>query len=378
MRTSVGDSSVGCIVIVGNGIAGITARERVHLLHPTCAVRIVESDALPVAIDTDNRQILLATGERVAYDRLILTSSHSNLAPAIDGFGTSGSFVVSEADDLAGVENHIRCHHAHKAIVAGAGLLGLEAAYRLRKMDLAVSVLADAEHVINSQLDFRSSRLVQHRLDKQGIKILTDTEAVSLGHDNQGRVNSIYLKDGRVLPTDIVVAGPRISPSVELAKTAGLATRRGILVDDYMQASQPEIYAAGEVAEHNGITRCHPSFAAEQGEVAACNALGDKRHYHGRIPEISLRLTGIDLLSIGQIDANSNGVYSIVDEQAESFRYRKLIFTAGQLLGAILIGYPDDAGLVTRLVKRGADLSPVISALHRGRWNELARLEAAA
>ena len=58
--------------------------------------------------------------------------------------------------------------------------------------------------------------------------------------------------------------------------------------------------------------------------------------------------------------------------------YRKLIFTAGQLLGAILIGYPDDAGLVARLVKRGADLSPVISALHRGRWNELARLEAVA
>ena len=172
MRTSVGDSSVGCIVIVGNGIAGITARERVHLLHPTCAVRIVESDALPVAIDTDNRQILLATRERVAYDRLILTSSHSNLAPAIDGFGTSGSFVVSEADDLAGVENHIRCHHAHKAIVAGAGLLGLEAAYRLRKMDLAVSVLADAEHVINSQLDFRSSRLVKRRLESSRI----DTE----------------------------------------------------------------------------------------------------------------------------------------------------------------------------------------------------------
>jgi len=235
--------------------------------------------------------------------------------------------------------------------------------------------LSNAEHLLNRQLDTRSSRLLQRQLGSQGIEILTGTEAATLGRDDDGRVNSIGLKDGRVLPTDIVLACTSVRPNADLAKAAGIATRRGILVDDYMQTSHADIYAAGDVAEHDGVTFCRQPFAVEQGKIAAFNALGGKRPYRGHIPSTLLKLTGIDLLSIGQIDTNSNGVYSIVDEQPGNFKYRKLIFTAGHLLGAILIGYPDDTGLVSDLVKRGADLTPVISSLHSGNWNALTRLE---
>ena len=411
-----GDPDIRSVVVVGNGIAGIAAVKHARRLHPGCEIHVISrandtlskrkgiarlingrsgihgphlrpeswyqeqriinwSNTHAVGIDTDKRQVMLATKDHVAYDRLILANGSSDQIPAIDGFGTPGSFVLRGTDDATGIGDYVQRYDAHTAIVAGASVLGLEAAHYLKMLGLEVIVLSDAEHLLNRQLDTCSSRLLQRQLRSQGIEILTGTEAATLYRDDDGRVNSVGLKDGRVLPTDVVLACTSVRPNADLAKTAGIATRRGILVDDYMQTSHADIYAAGDVAEHDGVTFCRQPFAVEQGEIAAFNALGGKQLYRGHIPSTLLNLTGIDLLSIGQIDTNSNGVYSIVDEQPGCFKYRKLIFTAGHLLGAILIGYPDDASLVSDLVKRGADLTPVISSLHSGNWNALTRLE---
>lgn len=410
-------NDIRSIVIVGNGVAAIAATRHARCAHPTCEVHLVSwenhapderirtahainsrsgtRDRMPpqspiqtqrirnrlnaraVEIDTDRCRVRLATGEHIAYDRLILADGDSIRSPVIDGFSAPGSFAVSKSDGVNEISSYAREHNAHTAVIAGASLLDLEAAFRLRTENLKVIVLSDSEHILNHQLDIRGSRLLQRQLGSRGIDILVDAEAVAVSHDRHGVVCSVRLNDGRILPTDIVVACQGASPHVELAKAAGLATRHGVLVDDYMQTSEADIYAAGDTAEHDGITLCPASLAVEQGEIAACNALGGKRRYRGQMRGTSLQSTGIDLLSIGQIDANSNGVYSIIDEQPGSFKYRKLVFTARCLLGAILIGHPDETSLVSNLVKRGANLTPVISALHSGRWNELVRLEVA-
>ena len=416
---SVADPGIRSVVIIGNGIAGVAAAEHARRLHPTCEIHVIsrENHALynrmgiarlingrsgmhglhlhpeswyqeqritnwlnthAVEIDTDKRQILLATREHVAYDRLILANGSSAQIPAIDGFGAPGSFVLREADDAMGLRNYIQRHEARTAIVAGAGLLGLEAAHALQKMGLKVTVLANTDHILNRQLDLCSSRLLQHYLESQNIEILTGVEVAALRCDNNGRVDSVRLKNDNELPTDIFLSCVGVRPNIELAKAAGIVTRRGILVDDRMQTNIVDVYAAGDVAEHDGIAFGLWPVAAEQGEVAAINALGGKRLYGGHMPSTLLKVTGIDLLSIGQFNAEGEGVYNIVDEQAESFKYRKLVFAAGRLLGAILIGYPDEAGLVSDLVKRGADLTPIIPALHRGNWSALAQLDMAA
>jgi len=417
--TQAGDPGIRSVVIIGNGVAGIAAAEHTRRLHPTCEIHVIsrENHALynrmgiarlindrsgmhglhlhpeswypehrithwlnthAVGIDTDKRRVLLATREHVAYDRLILANGSSAQTPDIHGFGEPGSFVLREADDAMNMRDYIQRHEAHTAIVAGAGLLGLEAAHALQKMGLKVTVLSASEQILKRQLDVQSGILLRRYLENQGVGVLSGVEAAALSRDNNGRVNSAHLKDDRVLPTDIFLSCIGVRPNVELAQAAGLTTRRGILVDDYMQTSQPDIYAAGDVAEHDGIAFGLWPVAAEQGEIAAVNALGGKRLYGGHMPSTRLKVTGIDLLSIGQFNAEGDGVYHIVDEQPESFKYRKLVFASGRLLGAILIGYPDEAGLVSDLVKREADLTPIIPALHRGKWNALAQLEMAA
>jgi len=371
---SVGDPSIRSVVIVGNGIAGIAAAEQVRRLHATCEIHVVsrENHALynrmgiarlindrsgmhglhlhpegwykeqritnwlnthAVGIDTDNHQVILATRERIAYDRLILANGSSAQIPAIAGFGMPGSFVLREADDAMGLRDYIQRHDSRTVVVAGAGLLGLEAAHALKKMGLKVIVLSNADQILNRQLDVRGSRLLQAYLGSEGIEILTGVEAAALISDENGRISGVQLKDGQELAADIFLACTGVRPNVELAHAAGIATRRGILVDDRMQTNLPEVYAAGDVAEHEGIAFGLWPVAAEQGEIAAINALGGNRLYGGHTPSTLLKVSGIDLLSIGQVNADGQGVYNIVDEQPECFKYRKLVFSAGRLKG---------------------------------------------
>jgi len=110
-------------------------------------------------------------------------------------------------------------------------------------------------------------------------------------------------------------------------------------------ADQPvDIYAAGDVAEHDGSTSCVGVVAADQGEIAAFNALGGRRRYGGHMRSTLLKGRGIDLLAVGQINSDGKSMCAIVSEHPERFKYRKLILASGCLLGAILIGYPDEEG----------------------------------
>ena len=272
----------------------------------------------------------------------------------------------------------MRLNHARSAIVVGADRAGLEIALWLRKRRLKVSVLEESELLLAHTLDRRGSGLVQRHLENSGIRIMTAVQMHGLGQAEPVHGEAVQLSDGHVLHADIVMATPRPDPCLVLAKAAGIASRRGILVDDFMQTSERDIYAVGDIAEHDGMTACDKSSALEQGQIAGRNVLGERNRYRGRVAEQSLCLGGLDILLIGQIDTRCDDVYSITHEQTETLKYRKLVFAAGLLLGAILIGYPDEVERISSLVKQRADLTPVMSALHRGRWEYLAQLAVAA
>ena len=405
-KDSVGDPAIRSLVIIGSGRAGSAAAEHARRLRPDCAIHIVaqESHVLQnqtgraeppphpdarcqeqrtsrwantyvAEIDTDKRRILLANGKHLAYDRLIIANGSSTQKPLIAGFGASGTFVLRDSGDMADLHSFIHSNACRKVIVASAGLLGLEAAYTLQKMGLSVSVLLTADGFLNRQFDARSRSLLQRYTEHQGIEILAGVNAASLVCDNMDRVCAVRLNDGSKLATDAFLACVDARPDVRLAKAAGIATRHGLLVDDYMQTSQVDIYAAGDVAEHDGSTTCVGALAVEQGEIAACNALGGHRRYNGHMRSTLLKAPGIDLLSVGEINADGKGMCAIVSEHSERFKYRKLILASGCLLGAILIGYPDETALVSSLVERGADLTPQLPALRRGNWDVLTQLK---
>ena len=326
------DRSILSVVVVGNGIAGVTAADFVRRGHPDCEIHLVGREThvlynrmgisrlvygrsamqglyllaepwydehgitawlntFATEIDLANRRVRLGTGDPLFYDRLILAMGSSSTVPAIERIEMPGSFVMREAADAMAIRGYVQQHGARIAVVAGAGLLGLEAAYALYELGLQVTVLERGGRLLAKQVDARCSELVQGHFDELGIAIRYRAEAASL--HGEGRVSSLQLKDGTSLPCDVFLGAVGIRPNVDLAAAGGLAVNRGILVDDRMQTSVPGVFAAGDVAEHNGMVLGLWPIAAKQAEVAAVNALGGDESLIADVPGPSSRVSGL-------------------------------------------------------------------------------------
>jgi NAD(P)H-nitrite reductase large subunit len=181
------------------------------------------------------------------------------------------------------------------------------------------------------------------------------------------------LKDGRELPAGVVVACTGVRPNLELCKAAGIATERGIVVDERMQTSVAGIYAAGDAAQFKGELYGLWPIAMEQGEVAGCNAVGVEKRYGGHVPVTMLKIQGLDLMSIGQPVLQADDELELFESRPDETRYRKLVVAKGKLVGAILLGYPEQAERLVELVKRGEDVRAWVATLQAGGWQSASR-----
>ncbi len=404
------DPEVQRVVIVGNGIAGVTAADHVRRRHPDCEIDVVADEPYPLynrmgiarlvygrsamvglqllpdawyednqvtcwlntratALDRERRELTLGTGETLPYDRLILATGSDSFLPEIEGYGVQGTFVLRRAADAFAIRTFAQEHGAQNAVIAGGGLLGLEAAYALRKIGLHVTVLERGPTLLSRQLDGRSAELLSDYLQGLGLHISLAAETAAL-HASEGRLREVALADGSTLPADVFLVAAGITPLVELARGSGLEVGRGIVVDDAMRCSDPAIFAVGDVAEHSGRIYGLWPAAVEQGEIAAENALGGTRLYAGTVPVTMLKVVGVDLLSIGRFqEQEGDTVIVLEDEQEHS--YRKLVIERDRIVGAILIARQQDSPHVTNAVKDGRDVSSLLDALRRGDWDVL-------
>ena len=307
------DRSIASVVVLGNGIAGVTAADFIRRGHPDCEIHLVGGEShvlynrmgisrlvygrsamqglfllgeqwydehgitawlntVATRIDVPTKRVFLGTGDTLSYDRLVLAMGSSSVEPPIAGFDRPGSFVMRDAGDAIAIRAYVQQHGCRDAVVAGGGLLGLEAAHALHELGLRVTVLERGERLLARQIDERCSELVHNYFDAIGLRVLYGAETVALG--GEGAETTAVLKDGRELPSQVFLAAIGIRPNVELARDAGIAVNRGIVVDDRMATSAPGVFAAGDIAEHNGMVLGLWPIAAKQGEVAAVNALG--------------------------------------------------------------------------------------------------------
>jgi NADPH-dependent 2,4-dienoyl-CoA reductase/sulfur reductase-like enzyme/ferredoxin len=411
--------NIKCVVVAGAGIAGLTAADYVRRNHPDAEIHVIGREKhflynrmgisrliygrsamqglylMPeswyaerniemwlnthlAALEPAARSVQLATGDVLHYDRLILATGAQCFVPPIEGFGARGSFVLRDADGAMAIRDYIQHRQGQNAVVAGAGLLGLEAAYALHKAGLHVVVVAQSEWILNRQLDERAGSLLRRLFESLGIEVLTRAQVVQVRADWDGEVGQVKLKDGRVLPADVFLVCAGVRPDVATAAAAGIVVKRGIVVNEHMETNLPGVYAAGDCAEYGGEAPGLWPVAVEQGEIAAVNALGARRPFRGTIPSTILKVQGADLVSIGRIAATGAGEREVIQENREDFKYRKLVLVNGRLAGAILMGYPLDVPLVTRLVKENADLLTVLTRLDRGDWDSLKIFDKAA
>lgn len=398
------------IVIVGNGVAGVTAADvirrhwkqgELHLIgaerHPLynrmAITRLIYGRAAMQGlllmpdkwyddrgihhwlntrvrrIDPSARKVHLATGETVDYDRLILTAGSRSFVPPIEGFALPGCFTLREAEDAMAIREFVQQHDARHAVVAGGGLLGLEAAYALLRMGLQVRVLDRSSQLLSRQLDARASQHLATYLEALGLQIAFGQEVAAAEGDS--RLRSLRLKDGTTLPCDLLIVAAGIAPNLLLASEAGAQTGRGVQVDDRMRSSIEHVYAAGDAAEWRGAPGQVPGLwavAVEQGRVAALNALGGDAVYAPKPVPVALKVAGVDLTSIGRFEV-AEGDEAIVIE--DGGRYRKLLLHDGRVAGALLLGHPELADAVIAAVDAGRDVSDRRDALAAGDWSGL-------
>jgi nitrite reductase (NADH) large subunit len=256
------------------------------------------------------------------------------------------------------------------AVVAGGGLLGLEGAHALHQLGLRVIVLERGKRLLSRQVDPRCSQLVEAHFARLGIHVSYGAEAKSLGGD--GSVQSVTLADGRTLPCHLFLACVGIKPNASLAAEAGIAVNRGVIVDDRMQTSVPGVFAAGDLAEHDGLVLGLWPIAAKQGETAAINALGGDSRLTAEIPACILKGVDLELTSIGQVEPSA-GDEVIVSEDASLPSYRRLLVSRGVLTGAIVLGHhPDDLAAAMAAVKKRQLLdAATLAELRAGNWQVL-------
>jgi NADPH-dependent 2,4-dienoyl-CoA reductase/sulfur reductase-like enzyme/ferredoxin len=400
------DPTIEKVVVIGNGIAGITAADFIRREHPDCEIHVIGKEAhhlynrmgisrivygrsamqglhlLPDTwyddhritcwlntrvhgIDTDAGVVDLATGDKLGYDRLILANGCSSFVPPLPGFGMAGTFVLREADDAIAIRRYAQDVGVKTAVVAGAGLLGLEVAHSLRSLGLSTTVIERGVRLLSKQVDEAASRLLGDFLANLGIRVVSRTSIERINGGQDGRVQSVSLADDTELPADLVLVAAGIRPNIDLARAAGLEVNRGVIVDDHMRTSAPHVYAAGDVAEFNGQVYGLWPIAVGQAEVAARNAVGGDHVYENTPPPTLLKGVGIDLLSTGRITLIAGDSELVIDQGDRGHpRYVKLVVsTDRRVVGALVVGRPQDHSTVIEAVKHTRELGELTRRL---------------
>lgn len=307
-----------------------------------------------VSLDAAAGVVRSAGGRALAYDRLLLATGSKPLAPPIPGLDLPG---VCAFRDIADVETMIAAaQHGRRAVVIGGGLLGLEAAWGLKRRGMSVAVVHLMPTLMERQLDVAAAQLLQRDLDKRGIAFFTNgqTEEILGGE----RAEGVRLADGREVPADLVVLAIGIRPNIDLARKAGIDVNRGILVGDDLRTSDRRIFAVGECVEHNGQVFGLVAPLWEQARICAARLAGDDGAAYATPPLFTkLKITGVDVFSAGALAAADDADDEITFHDAKRGVYKKLVLRGDRLVGAVLYGDTADGSWYVQLMREGADIA---------------------
>ncbi len=301
------------------------------------------------------RKIETVSGLERFYDVLLLATGARAALPPVEGISKPGVFVLRTLDDANDLVEHLGTHR--RVAVLGGGLLGLEVARALRVREVEVSVVEYFDRLLPRQLDPAAAAILKAQFEKDGIAVRLGAvvkEVLGLGS-----VQGLRLESGDHLEADTVVAAAGIVPEVAVAREAGLHVGRGIVVDDHMATSAPGIFAAGDVSEHRGRIHGIIPAAFEQARTAAYSLAGQPRPYAGTVPFNTLKVAGLYVTSVGEIDALGEGAEALVRSAPESGLYKKIVLRDGRLVGGIWMGTKKGAAEISRLVAAAQHVEPL-------------------
>jgi nitrite reductase (NADH) large subunit len=307
-------------------------------------IRIVDVDATAKTVTGDD-------GSVTPYDTLLVATGSSAWMPPIEGLDKDGVFVFRTLDDTR--ELIRRSGPETDAVVIGGGLLGLEAARGLQVQGCTVTVVHLMATLMERQLDKDGGQHLVKTMESLGIRVLLgrSTKAVT----GKGRVERVEFADGERIDANLVVVAAGIRPNVELGRKAGITVKRGIVVNDHMETSNPDIFAVGECVEHRGI--CYGLVAPlfEQGKVLAATITGNRGPvYTGTVQAAKLKIMGVDVFSAGEWAAS--GADHIKYEDSGRGVYKMVAVKDSKLAGVILVGDTSDSHRYMEWLRTDADI----------------------
>ncbi|UFS70482.1 FAD-dependent oxidoreductase [Geomonas sp. RF6] len=316
-----------------------------------------------VSVDSEASQVKLAGGDVIPYGRLLIATGGDPFVPPIEGMaGKERVFTFTTWDDAArikGMSADIR-----KVVVVGGGLIGLKAAEGLHQIDKQVTIVELADRILSAAFDLNAGRIVAKKMKANGIDVINGDTAVRI--DGEGEeIIGVTLKSGDFIPCDTVIVAIGVRPAASFLKGSGIEVNRGVVVDDTMRTSVPNVYAAGDVAEARdffyGKKLPMPIWpdAYIQGDIAGISMAGGEIEYQGGLLMNSIELFKIPTISMGITNPDPGDRYEVLTYlDLGASVYRKIVLEEGRLVGAVLLGKVDRAGIFAGLIRQRVEVAP--------------------
>lgn len=310
------------------------------------------------SLKPEEKKVFLKDGTAINYDKLILANGSKNFMIPVEGVEKSGVFTLRNLKDLEAIKD--KMNTSKNVVIVGGGLLGLEAAYEIKKAGLSVSVVEFSPGLLAKQLDSEGSLILKNAVENQNIEVILGDSVKLINGENF--VTSVKLQSGKTIDAHLVLFSTGIAPNKNIADNTNIITNRGILVNENMETNIKDIYACGDIAEFEGKVYGNWPAAVEMGKTAGINAVGESKAYIPSLSAISFNAMGLELLSVGDLTNKSAKAISLKDD--ENKVYKKLFFTENILKSGILIGDNKSSTKLISAIEQSKSLKEVIGATH--------------
>ncbi len=388
-------------VIIGNSAAGLAGAETLRQLAPQAEITIISDEPYPpycrplltyllggdiqekdlwlkardyyqtwrfqpvlgrrvVEVEPAAKTVVLADGASLAYDRLLVASGARPLLPGIPGEDLAGIFTIRTFGEFQAMQQMLR--PGLRVAVVGSGLVGIKTAQALAQAGYDVTLVARKAQVLSNLLDATAAALLHEALQAVGVALRFHAVPAALS-GQKGRVTGVMLTDGSEIPADLVIFGIGVTPNTEFLASAGLSNPRGLLVDNRLCLGPPDIFAAGDcVLPSDRLTGQRSYFAiwpaaVEQGRIAGVNMAGYERTYGGLLPQNTFAVGPTRIIAGGRVRADEPSCEVYTEHDAKSRRYRRLVIQDGRLVGVILVGQVEEAGVYLNLINNKTPLA---------------------
>jgi NAD(P)H-nitrite reductase large subunit len=312
-----------------------------------------------VSLDTSAKSVTLSDKSQWSYSKCVLAVGAECFLPPLPGISKPGVYALRKIDDFQRLRAVME--GAKTAIVVGGGALGLEAADALCAAGISVTVFENGGRLMPRQLDGDASELLSQKLESSGIHVRYEAASEEVVGDP--KAEGIKLKSGETLLADLILFSTGAAANVNLAKSAGLAVERGIVVNEYLETDAADVYACGDCAQYHGVSYKLMSEAAAMGKLAGSNAAGGKGVYEFPAPPLYFSGAGTSLFAVGANGTAQGKTYEVDKTGAADGSYRALYYEDGALAGAILLGDTKASGKLEKAVQGHWSRAEVEAAL---------------